>query len=153
MSKGEPIFSPILPGAMERAMGLGEYAVRALVPWKDGPVWADVILDREELTPEQLLAVNGELQWLWDHFELVEAQFGEGSELLREKNENLFEGEEPMAPEEFRQQMLLEAIQVKLDENRVESLQLWYDDGEMFGGASVLLEWKGRKLTGIEIRD
>lgn len=153
MSKEEAVFFPIQPNALEKAPGLGEYAVKALIPWKTEPVWADIIMESAVTAPKDLQAVNDELQWLWEHFDLAEAQFGENSELFREKNDNLLEGEAPLTVADFQERVILEAIQLKLSNGRVESLQLWYDDGEIFGGASILLEFKDRRLTGIEIRD
>ena len=153
MSKEKQIFSPVLQEALQKAPGFGENAVRALISWKGEPIWADIVPASGEITPESLQIVNNELNWLWENFQLVKDQFGEGSELLQEKNENLFEGETTFTAEEFQEQMILEAIQLNLDGSQVTSLQVWYDDGELFGGASVLIEMKGRKLTGIEIRD
>lgn len=153
MSKEKQVFSPILLEALQKAPGLGENAVRALIFWQGEPIWVDIVPAAGEITPDLLQSVNNELNWLWENFQLVKDQFGEGSELLQEKNENLFEGETAFTAEVFQEQMILEAIQLNMDGSQVASLQVWYDDGELFGGASVLIEIKGRKLTGIEIRD
>lgn len=153
----ESVFTPIAPEALSFTEAFGQPVYKVLYPWKEEPLWIDIITDQFEqgqpLDVRQLRQINDELSWLWDNFYLVEAQFGEDSELLREKNQNLFEGEEPYGAESFAAQVILEAIQVNLKGGAVESLQLWYDDGELFGGASILLEWKDRKLSGIQIHD
>ncbi len=148
------VFSPVTSQQMTFTDSFGEPMYKALVPWKQESVWIDVSTGTDQpLTPAQLDQVNAELCWLWDNWNLVEAQFGEGSELLREKNQNLFEDEQPYDAAAFAAQILLEAIQLNLAQDKVDSLQLWYDDGELFGGASILLEWKEHALSHIHIQD
>lgn len=145
-------FSPIAAAELSYTEA-GEPMYKVLRPWKGEPVWIDIVTDQPEMTPAQLESVNQELGWLWENPSLIDAQFREGSELLTEKNQNLFEDEEAYDTEAFAAQILLEAIQLTLKNGQPESLQLWYDDGELFGGASIMLEWKDRALSAIRIVD
>ena len=132
----------------------GDPMHKSLFPWKDGePIWIDVVTGSPALSSDELEIVNQELDWYWDHFELVENQFGEGSELLNEKNANLFPDEEAYEPEAFYSMVMLEAIQLNFREGKLDTVQFWYDDGDTFGGCSIMLEWKDRAIKGIEIKD
>ena len=132
----------------------GDPMHKSLFPWKDGePIWIDVVTGSPELTSEQLEAVNSELEWYWNNFHLLEAQFGEGSELLNEKNAHLFEDEETYDAATFSAMVMLEAIQLNLVDGKPSNVQFWYDDGDTFGGCSIMLEWNDRALKGIEIKD
>jgi hypothetical protein len=132
----------------------GDPMHKALFPWKDGePIWIDVVTGSPEMTAAQLETVNRELGWFWENFHLLEEQFGEGSELLNEKNANLFEDEETYDAETFYSMVLLEAIQLNFAQEALESVQFWYDDGDTFAGCSIMIEWKDRAIKGIEIKD
>jgi len=127
---------------------------KSLFPWKDGePIWIDVVTGSPEMTEEQLEIVNKELDWFWDNFHLMEEQFAEGSELLNEKNSNLFEDEETYDSETFSSMVLLEAIQINFTGDKLDTVQFWYDDGDTFGGCSITITWKDRAITEIKIDD
>lgn len=107
--------------------------------------------NKEEELSEILTDIEREINYIQDNYVVIESGIKE-SDLIELKNDFwLDENEEEITPEDFINRITLVGIHIDVVNNKIDNINLEYDDGEIFLGHRISVDIKDRKIISADI--
>ncbi|HAG44161.1 MAG TPA: hypothetical protein DCL31_13610 [Clostridium sp.] len=107
--------------------------------------------NKEEELSEILTDIEKEINYIQDNYVVIESGIKE-SNLIELKNDFwLDEDEEELTPGEFINRITLVGIHIDVVNNKIDNINLEYDDGEIFLGHRIGVDIKDREIISADI--
>ncbi len=107
--------------------------------------------NKEEELSEILTDIEKEINYIQDNYVVIESGIKE-SNLIELKNDFwLDEDEEELTSEDFINRITLVGIHIEVVNNKIDNINLEYDDGEIFWGHRISVDIKDRKIISANI--